>query len=278
MLAVPLVGLALFGVRGASGNPDAAITNAAVAPYRDVLLRDAPALCADLTNPPTIAPKPSGGARCEEAVESVFAATASPSLPRDVVLSLHASASHLTIDGHRASGIFSLTALKPGTYHRVPGYEILALGSYRLRLEEVDGRWLVSSPARLAASSACELNPHGNCRPGVEDLVFLLGAPVARTFAEEFPTPAAVRRAGSRERQEFAAGGAVLAQSGCLACHRIGDVGNRGPGQDLTHVGARLSSRQIEHAILSPRAPMPSFKHLPAKKLHEIVRFLSLLR
>lgn len=63
-----------------------------------------------------------------------------------------------------------------------------------------------------------------------------------------------------------------------MACHRIGDLGNPGPGQNLAHIGTRLSPREIEEALVSPRAPMPSFKRLPANKMHDLVRFLSLLR
>jgi hypothetical protein len=278
LLAVPLVGLALFGVAGATDSPHAAITNAAVAPYRDVLLRDAPGLCSDLTRPPKIVPSASHGASCEQTVKSVFAATASPSLPRNVVISLHASVTRLEIQGHRATGTFSLTATEPRTHHGTPGWGILGLGNYRLSLEEVAGRWLVSTQARLIAVRDCQLNPHAHCHPGVADLLFVLGVPVDRTLTEELPTPTAVQRAGNRERREFAAGGTVFAQSGCLACHKIGDTGNPGPGQSLTHIGAQLSSPQIEHALLSPRQPMPSFRHLPARKLHDLIRFLTLMR
>ena len=69
-----------------------------------------------------------------------------------------------------------------------------------------------------------------------------------------------------------------MAQTGCLACHRIGETGNKGPGPDLTRVGSTLSSRKIERAILSPTAPMPSFRLLPKAKLRALVTFLSLLR
>lgn len=277
LLAVPFAGLALFGVASAALSPDAAITSAAVAPYRDELLRDAPALCSDLTRSPTIVPNASPGASCEQAVQSVFAATASPSLPREVVLSLHASARHLESDGHHAKGIFSLSAIEPST-DGTSAPMTVSLGKYQLSLEEVAGRWLVSSPARLAAVDDCQLNTHGHCRPGVKDLVFILGVPLGPTPEEAIPTPAAVRRASSRERREFATGRTTFVQTGCLACHKIGDKGNPGPGQNLTHIGARFSTPQIEHAILSPRAPMPSFKNLPAKKLHDLVRFLSLMR
>jgi hypothetical protein len=144
LFAVPCVGLALFGVASAAESQDAVLTSAALAPYRDELLRDAPALCSDLTRPPTIVPSVSQGAVWEQAVQSVFAA-ASPSLPNDMALSLRATASHLTVDGHDATGIFSLIASEPTTEHGAPDAKIVSLGRYQLSLEEVAGRWLVSS-------------------------------------------------------------------------------------------------------------------------------------
>lgn len=90
--------------------------------------------------------------------------------------------------------------------------------------------------------------------------------------------PPTVRRAGGRELKEFEDGSVVVADSGCLACHRIGEQGNTGPGRDLTHVGSQLSERQLEHAIVDAPKPMPSFSHLPQAKLEAIIRFLSLLR
>jgi cytochrome c2 len=90
--------------------------------------------------------------------------------------------------------------------------------------------------------------------------------------------PPAVKRAGGRELAEFKLGRTVMAQSGCLACHRIGSDGNRGPGRSLTDVGSVLSRHGIEHALIDPSAPMPSFKHLPAAKFKALVEFLSELR
>jgi Cytochrome C oxidase, cbb3-type, subunit III len=279
LLAVPLVGLALFGVASAANNQDAAITSAALAPYRDELLRDAPALCSDLARPPiTIEPGAPQGASCERAVQSIFAATAPSSLPRDLVSSLRASVSRLRIDGHRATGIVSLSASGSTTDHGITTETLVWVGRYQLSLEQIAGRWLVSSQARLAAIDDCQLKSQGDCHPGVKDLLFVLGVSPLPTPGESIPTPAAVRRASGRERREFAAGRTVFAQSGCLACHKIGDDGNPGPGQNLTHVGARLSSRQIEHVLLSPGAPMPSFKKLPSKQLHDLIRFLCLMR
>jgi Cytochrome C oxidase, cbb3-type, subunit III len=100
-----------------------------------------------------------------------------------------------------------------------------------------------------------------------------IGKPVTLSI----PVPSAVEQAGGEELAEFKLGSAVVAQSGCLACHRIGESGNKGPGPPLTHIGSTLTEKQIEHALISPRAPMPSFKNLPAAKLKAVVKFLSLL-
>jgi menaquinol-cytochrome c reductase cytochrome b/c subunit len=94
----------------------------------------------------------------------------------------------------------------------------------------------------------------------------------------EAQAPPAVRAAGGKRLAEFRLGRTVVAQSGCLACHKIGDSGNRGPGSNLTHVGERLSPTRIEHALRHPPAPMPSFRNLPPAKLKAVVTFLSLLR
>jgi mono/diheme cytochrome c family protein len=96
--------------------------------------------------------------------------------------------------------------------------------------------------------------------------------------AIEVQAPPAVRAAGGKRLAEFRFGRRVTAQSGCLACHKIGDNGNRGPGRNLTRVGERLSPARIEHALRRPTAPMPSFRNLPPARFKAIVAFLSLLR
>jgi Cytochrome C oxidase, cbb3-type, subunit III len=90
--------------------------------------------------------------------------------------------------------------------------------------------------------------------------------------------PAEVVQAAGRQLAEFEQGRTVVAQSGCLACHRLGQAGNAGPGSALTHVGSRLSRHGIKHALLDPTAPMPSFTRLPAARLKALVTFLSELR
>jgi hypothetical protein len=90
--------------------------------------------------------------------------------------------------------------------------------------------------------------------------------------------PPTVAHSGGGTLAQFNLGRTVAAQSGCLACHRIGQAGNSGPGPDLTQVGARLPARAIERVVIDPKAPMPSFRRLPTAKLRAVVTFLSLLR
>jgi mono/diheme cytochrome c family protein len=94
----------------------------------------------------------------------------------------------------------------------------------------------------------------------------------------ELSTPAAVARAGGHELREYQAGKRAVAQSGCLACHRIGKTGNPGPGPDLTDVAARLPRQAIARTLIAPTEPMPSFKNLPPAKFDAIVTFLAQLK
>ncbi|MFL5908076.1 MAG: c-type cytochrome, partial [Solirubrobacterales bacterium] len=54
----------------------------------------------------------------------------------------------------------------------------------------------------------------------------------------------------------------VVAQSGCLACHKLGDNGNDGPGPELTHIGARLPSNAIARSLEVGPSIMPSYSGL----------------
>jgi mono/diheme cytochrome c family protein len=96
--------------------------------------------------------------------------------------------------------------------------------------------------------------------------------------AIEVPTPAAVTQAGGHELAEYERGKKVVAQSGCLACHKIGENGNAGPGPNLTQVADRLPRQAIERTLIHPTAPMPSFSRLPPEKFQAIVSFLTQLK
>jgi menaquinol-cytochrome c reductase cytochrome b/c subunit len=101
------------------------------------------------------------------------------------------------------------------------------------------------------------------------------GAHTGAPTAIEAPIPASVKQAGGKLLQGYEEGEQVVAQSGCLACHKLGENGNAGPGPDLTEIGARIPRQAIARTLVNPTAPMPSFKNLPAKKFEAIVNFLS---
>jgi quinol-cytochrome oxidoreductase complex cytochrome b subunit len=77
---------------------------------------------------------------------------------------------------------------------------------------------------------------------------------------------------------KYEPGKLVAAQSGCLACHKIGENGNSGPGPNLTAIGERLPAAAIRRTLDNPTAPMPSFRGLPEKKKADLVAFLSQLK
>jgi menaquinol-cytochrome c reductase cytochrome b/c subunit len=104
------------------------------------------------------------------------------------------------------------------------------------------------------------------------------GANAGSPTAIETATPAAVIRQGGNQLAEYEAGKKVVAQSGCLACHKIGENGNAGPGPNLSNIASRLPRQAIARTLVNPTAPMPSFKNLPPKKFSAIVNFLAQLK
>jgi menaquinol-cytochrome c reductase cytochrome b/c subunit len=78
--------------------------------------------------------------------------------------------------------------------------------------------------------------------------------------------------------KQYEKGKLVAAQSGCLACHKIGENGNDGPGPHLTNIGSKLEPAAIRRTLENPTAPMPSFANLPPDKLTALVSFLASLK
>jgi hypothetical protein len=78
--------------------------------------------------------------------------------------------------------------------------------------------------------------------------------------------------------EKYEPGKLVVAQSGCLACHKIGENGNGGPGPDLTDIASKLPRAAILRTLENPTAPMPSFAGLPEEKKTAMVDFLAQLR
>jgi quinol---cytochrome c reductase cytochrome c subunit, bacillus type len=85
----------------------------------------------------------------------------------------------------------------------------------------------------------------------------------------------------SAQRATFYAGEKVVGESGCEACHQIGENGNNGPGPNLTKVGLILRPNAIASTLRNPNAPMPSFADLAKaspKKFNNLVGFLGMLQ
>ena len=102
--------------------------------------------------------------------------------------------------------------------------------------------------------------------------------PPAGPAAIGLAIPSAVQAQGYGAVADFKAGEAVAARTGCLACHRIADAGNNGPGSDLTHVGSHLPRAAIARALVDSPAPMPSFSRLQGSERRALVYFLAQLR
>ena len=72
----------------------------------------------------------------------------------------------------------------------------------------------------------------------------------------------------------------VMAASGCLGCHKIGDNGNT-LGPNLTKVGDRLGKDAIARTLVNPTPPMPSYQTLQQDKpeqFAELIKFVSSLK
>ena len=81
--------------------------------------------------------------------------------------------------------------------------------------------------------------------------------------------------------KQYEAGKLVAAQSGCLACHKIGENGNDGPGPELTEIGDRVKAQALTQTLINPTPPMPSFESLreqSPEKFADMVYFLAHLK
>jgi menaquinol-cytochrome c reductase cytochrome b/c subunit len=77
---------------------------------------------------------------------------------------------------------------------------------------------------------------------------------------------------------QYQPGKDVVAQSACLACHKLGDNGNAGPGPQLTQIGARIPRSAILRSLVAGPGIMPSFQGLGQKKLNEVADYLASLK
>jgi menaquinol-cytochrome c reductase cytochrome b/c subunit len=76
---------------------------------------------------------------------------------------------------------------------------------------------------------------------------------------------------------QYEAGKQVVAQSGCLACHKIGDNGGT-LAPELTEIGAKLPAQGIARTLVNPSGIMPQYGDLPPEKFNAAVKFLASLQ
>lgn len=76
---------------------------------------------------------------------------------------------------------------------------------------------------------------------------------------------------------ELEPGKEVAAQSGCLACHLIGENGNNGPGPELTHIGEKLPQSAIARSLEVGPGIMPAYTNMPPQKQEQLTAFLASL-
>jgi menaquinol-cytochrome c reductase cytochrome b/c subunit len=108
-----------------------------------------------------------------------------------------------------------------------------------------------------------------------------LGAAAGAPTEIDLPTPERITAQGPRVASEYEQGKLVVAQSGCLACHKIAENGNDGPGPELTDIADRLPAAAISRTLVNPTAPMPSFAQLQQQspeKFNAMVTFLGQLK
>src|SRR4051794_29997899 len=78
----------------------------------------------------------------------------------------------------------------------------------------------------------------------------------------------------------FEKGKSVMASSGCLGCHKVGENGNT-LGPNLTHIGDRLGKPAIERTLVNPTPPMPPYTKLQQSKpeqFDQLVNFVASLK
>ena len=108
-----------------------------------------------------------------------------------------------------------------------------------------------------------------------------LGAVAGPPTQIDLPTPARIAALGPQAAAQYEKGKLVVGQSGCLACHKIGENGNAGPGPPLTEIANRLPAAAIARTLVNPTAPMPSFANLQQTqpdKFNAMVAFLGQLK
>lgn len=79
---------------------------------------------------------------------------------------------------------------------------------------------------------------------------------------------------------QYEKGKEVMASSGCLGCHKVGENGGT-LGPNLTHIGDDIGKDAIARTLVNPTSPMPSYATLKQEKpeeFNQLVNFVASLR
>jgi menaquinol-cytochrome c reductase cytochrome b/c subunit len=79
---------------------------------------------------------------------------------------------------------------------------------------------------------------------------------------------------------QYERGKEVMASSGCLACHKVGENGGT-LGPNLTNIGDTLGRDAIARTLVNPTSPMPSYQSFRDERPQEfdqLVNFVASLR
>jgi len=78
---------------------------------------------------------------------------------------------------------------------------------------------------------------------------------------------------------QYEKGKQIVAQSGCLACHAIGENGAHGGlGPELTEIGAQIPREAIKRSVTIGPGIMPSFQGLGDENLNAVADYLASLQ
>jgi hypothetical protein len=72
----------------------------------------------------------------------------------------------------------------------------------------------------------------------------------------------------------------VMASSGCLGCHKVGENGNT-LGPNLTDVGERLGRDAIARTLVNPTSPMPPYRQMQREtpeQFNQLVEYVASLK
>src|SRR3954453_14286816 len=97
----------------------------------------------------------------------------------------------------------------------------------------------------------------------------ILGATAGSPTEIDKPAPPGLKR-----------GQEVMASSGCLGCHKVGENGNT-LGPNLTDIGDKLGRDAIARTLVNPTQPMPSyqkFQQQNPKQFDQLVQYVASLK